>query len=1404
MRSVFLSSMILWCHIALAQLSGNYTINKGVPASSTNFTSIGLAMSSLKTQGISGTVHFDVVSGSGPYTEQVTVPYVAGVSASRTITIDGHGNTLQFLTGTSSSRSIIHLDSARYFTIKNLRITDGLVSAFTWGIRFSNGAQYNTIDSCTLEINKSSASIDNYMAIVATGSSTSVNTGTAASNNTISNNTISGGQGGIYFAGITGGNDIKANHFVNNTIKDFYRYGVALRHSNENVVEGNDISRAGRATVGFFYGIYNFTSLSTQIIGNKVHNTHDAASNKSGIAYGLYVQNSNSPAGKELLMANNLCHDFNGDGRVYGIYHWGNDGCDYVYNTIVLDGSSTINNANGYHHVSASSRVKLKNNVFYITRASNSNFGIDLGADGTLVDSDYNTIYMGDVLAGQHRVAATLQLYSTLQDWQKVRSGSYDQHSTDADPGLLSNFKPTSALLNGMADPITKVTTDHDGISRNALAPDMGAFEFTPPSNDAGIASIDGPRPICTGSANLTISLTNYGGNDLDSVTIHWTVNGANADSMKYATKLGSGQTRSINVGTITIAGNTDLKVWTTSPNGVKDTINSNDTSMVSGMQLGLSGTYTINRNQPVSATNYISYEDLAEDLSNHGVCGPVVINVTHAPNKKNQNFHLFDVPGTSITNTFTLNANADTLLYRYLSTGNLYSVVLLFEAKHVTINSLVVAHLNTSSASIRGFVLGGGASHNHLNGCSVISLEDEYIGISIAGLDQPNPRDQSSSASNNLIENCTIDGGGYGILFNGEPSAGQLVVNNVIRNNRLINNANRSIRLTSNDSTIIEGNELIVDKFVPSSFSYIGVLINGSNENLLMTNNKILVEYSGASVIYLDSVRARSGNENLFTNNLIYSTNGSGDGISIYNSAGNWFHHNSMNLSGSGTGSITGFNGLGKSDNIQFENNIIVVDGSSVAATAITIVDTLTGIVCDYNDLYIHNPSNGDDYIGRQGFSTYNSLTSWQSAFHNAYDQNSFEVDPNFEDPSITLFKPAAAAIDGIARPVLHVKSDYYAQVRHATQPDPGAIEFGGDDISLHEILTDSISRCGDSNQVVQVVVKNVGYNSQTTHAAVAEMNFDGTTYQLNGSGTKTIATYELDTIQLTPEVNTYDGGRYQIKAYSIMASDVFHENDTLNTDSIDILFTPYPPIWKDTMVCKDVPFTLEHPLDSTSTYAWYAHQQDTVALGIGHQFNITGISDTTIYYVASQSDSGCQSLRIPYEVNTDSLPTADFGFNTIQGDAAFGNLSSSNANSFEWLFGDGNTSTGFAPKHSYAANGTYQVTLIARNACGTDNVTKTVEIHGVGIEDWNSQLNFTLYPNPNDGQFVLEFDQLERQLVWLEVYNQQGQIVLEKMEIAGTGRTTVDLGAVPVGIYYLRLYSETQIFTSEMNVIR
>jgi hypothetical protein len=120
--------------------------------------------------------------------------------------------------------------------------------------------------------------------------------------------------------------------------------------------------------------------------------------------------------------------------------------------------------------------------------------------------------------------------------------------------------------------------------------------------NDAGVTSIDTPVVFTAGLQPVVARVRNFGLNQITSVNVNWEVNGIAQAPASYSGLLdttgGSGNnSASINLGTVNFLNNQlyRIKAWTTSPNSLLDTINSNDT-IIRLMRSPLNGSYTIGK----------------------------------------------------------------------------------------------------------------------------------------------------------------------------------------------------------------------------------------------------------------------------------------------------------------------------------------------------------------------------------------------------------------------------------------------------------------------------------------------------------------------------------------------------------------------------------------------------------------------------------------------------------------------------------------------------------------------------------------------------------------------------------------------------------------------------------------
>ena len=89
-----------------AGVSGTFTINNIVPTSGSSFQTFAEAINYISC-GISGPVVFNVVAGSGPYYEQVVIPFIGGTSSTNTITFNGNGETILFNNASDTKRAVL-------------------------------------------------------------------------------------------------------------------------------------------------------------------------------------------------------------------------------------------------------------------------------------------------------------------------------------------------------------------------------------------------------------------------------------------------------------------------------------------------------------------------------------------------------------------------------------------------------------------------------------------------------------------------------------------------------------------------------------------------------------------------------------------------------------------------------------------------------------------------------------------------------------------------------------------------------------------------------------------------------------------------------------------------------------------------------------------------------------------------------------------------------------------------------------------------------------------------------------------------------------------------------------------------------------------------------------------------
>ncbi|HEY0677601.1 MAG TPA: right-handed parallel beta-helix repeat-containing protein, partial [Chitinophagaceae bacterium] len=1034
-----------------AAVAGTFTINSALPSGGTNFQSFNDAYNYIKC-GIAGPVVFNVVSGSGPYNEQLIMSAVPGASATNTITFNGNGATLSFLSTNTNERGIIKLDGADHVIFDNLVITatGTSTSEYGFGVQLINDADSNTVRNCTININTATTST-NYAGIVISASATSATSTTGTSlcdGNTFANNTINGGYYGVTLVGsTTAANSIQNNKVTGNTIRDWYLYGIYVTGTISSVMEGNNIQRPTRTTGGATnYGIY-LTALSTKALISKniIHSIFDGDPTTTDDFYGIYLTGVDATSGNENVVSNNVIHDITSNGLIYGIYNAGSDNAHYFHNTISLDhaGSASTEATRGFYQTTAASGIQFRNNLISISRGgTGTKHAIYMGTATTTYTSNNNNFYI--IPAATHYVGFSGSNQVTLANWQTATS--QDANSVSIDPVYVDlaggNLRPTASALDNLGAPVG-ITTDVLNAPRSATTPDIGAYEFsvgtcvTPPT--PGTATSSAAAPICP---NTLVNL-NLTGNSIGiGQTYQWESAAAPGGPWTAVSGVLSAPAFDVNPtvttyyrAAVTCSGNTTYSV------PVQVVVN----------VLFPGGTYTINKAVATGGTNFQSFND-AYDAMKCGIAGPVIFNVVAGSGPYNEQLLMQEIQGASAINTITFNGNGNTITFVSTNT-NERAVIKLNGTDHVTFNNLVINPAGTTTSEYGfGIQLMNDADSNTVNNCTInintSSTSTNYAGIVVSISNTSAVGTGDNKCDYNTFSNNTINGGYYGLTLIG--STGTANGNNKIIKNRVSEFYQYGIYLNGSFTTLVDSN--VISRPTRSTVTtFYGVYVTSLNVRANVTRNTITNPFGGAAAststfygIYHNASDPLPTFENLVTNNLIFNITGNGDAYGLYNSSSNntWYYHNTISLDGGSTGAAAitrGFYQTTQADGLELKNNIFTVTRTGPGPKHILYFNTITStIVSDRNNLY-RLPTVDNAFVGFFG-ANQASLTDWQTA--STQDANSVASDPIFTNAAAGNFMPTNASIDNIGTPV-GVAIDITGAPRSATTPDVGAWEF-------------------------------------------------------------------------------------------------------------------------------------------------------------------------------------------------------------------------------------------------------------------------------------------------------------------------------------------------------------------------
>lgn len=223
---------------------------------------------------------------------------------------------------------------------------------------------------------------------------------------------------------------------------------------------------------------------------------------------------------------------------------------------------------------------------------------------------------------------------------------------------------------------------------------------------------------------------------------------------------------------------------------------------------------------------------------------------------------------------------------------------------------------------------------------------------------------------------------------------------------------------------------------------------------------------------------------------------------------------------------------------------------------------------------------------------------------------------------------------------------------------------------------------------------------------------------------------------------------------------------------------------------------------LDTFFTSGLAAGISDTFTVG-NLDLSFPGNYNFTVYLHYTRNDNERNNDTLHFDLTvTNALPVADINVSQVGTVFYFSNNNAQSSDQYHWDFGDGTTSTDPNPSHQYDTTGTYQVTLIVTNFCGSD--TATVSVEGIGNETGIPELEqgqgLAVYPNPAEQNLYLK-NPGNLKLYEYNVVNALGQTLLK-----GNWNKTrsVNLKTLAPGTYFLRIHTEKGWLNRQFQVLR
>ncbi len=372
---------------------------------------------------------------------------------------------------------------------------------------------------------------------------------------------------------------------------------------------------------------------------------------------------------------------------------------------------------------------------------------------------------------------------------------------------------------------------------------------------------------------------------------------------------------------------------------------------------------------------------------------------------------------------------------------------------------------------------------------------------------------------------------------------------------------------------------------------------------------------------------------------------------------------------------------------------------------------------------------------------------------------------------------------------------------------------DFGDGNTSTTQNPTNEYTGSGDFS--VTLIVSGPGGIDTLTKTNYIHVNYPVPTADFSGTPTSGIVPLEVSFIDLsTDSVDTWlwefgDEGistaqspvytYYQAGTYTVSLTASGPGGSNTATKTGYIVVSPEPPVadFSGTPTVGNAPLEVTFTDLSSGTvdsWLWDFGNGDTSSLQSPvYTYNLAGTY--TVSLTVSNSGGSSQTIKTDYITVLVNAPVADFSGTPTVGEApllvSFTDLSTGSIDTWNWHFGDNDSSAIQNPTHEYVTSGSYTVSLTVSGTGGVNTNVKTDYILiPVGIGKNNIE-TIMVYPNPVIKMLHIEFPNATNRTLSLK--NTNGKLVWAKT--ITEEKEAIPMQAFDKGIYFLSIKTDKDV---------